>query len=59
MHPPFSAGSGGGGGGEGGVLSLQPNFQKGEGLTRPHHLEKSCWERGADFLSGGLQFSHK
>ena len=34
-HPPFLQGG----------LSLQPNFQKGGGLTGPQFLEGGCWER--------------
>ena len=48
--PPF--------GGEGG-LSLQPNVQKGGGLDRTSSFRGGCWERGADFFQGGLQFLHK
>ena len=45
--------------GEGG-LNLQPNFQKGGGLTGPQLLKGGCWERGGDFFQGeGVQFSHK
>ena len=45
----------------GGWVSLQPNFQKGGGLTGPQFLEWGCWVRGGDFFQerGGLQFSHK
>ena len=47
-----------GGGGAGGV-SLQPNFQKGGGLTGPQLLEGGCWERGGDFFQGGCNFHIK
>ena len=50
---PLFAGGGGGGG-----LNLQPNFEKG-GLDRTPTFRGGCWERGADFFRGALQFSHK
>ena len=46
--PPFYKG--------GGELSLQPNFQKGWGLTEPQLFEGGCWERGGDFFQGGCNF---
>ena len=46
VHPPFLRGGGGG-------LSLQPNIQKGRGLTGPQVLEGGCWERGGEFFQGG------
>ena len=49
----------GGRGGEGGGLNLQPNFQKGRGLTGPQILEGGYWERGVDLIQGWLRFSHK
>ena len=35
-----------------GGLTLQPNFQKGGGLTRPQLLQGGCWERRGDFFQG-------
>ena len=40
-------------------LRLQPNFQKGWGLTGPQLLKEGCWERGDYFFQEGLQFLHK
>ena len=37
-----------------GGLSLQPNIQKGRGLTGPQVLEGGCWERGGEFFQGGV-----
>ena len=45
VQPPLSAGGGGG-------LSLQPNFQKGWGLTGLQLLEGGCWERGERLFLG-------
>ena len=53
VHPPFCSGVGVGG------LSLQPNIQKGRGLTGPQVLEGGCWERGGDFFHGGCNFHIK
>ena len=46
--PPFCRG-----------LSLQPNFQKGGGLTGPQLLEGGCWERGGLLGGGGGCNFHK
>ena len=57
MHPTLSEGGDEGGGW---VLSLQPNFQKGEGLTGPSHLEGVGGKEGVTFFrEGGLQLTHK
>ena len=34
-------------------LNLQPNFQKGEGLTGPQLLEGGCWGKWGWLFSGG------
>ena len=45
--PPLSADEGGG------KLSLQPNFQKGDGLSRTLTFKRACWEReGVTFFRG-------
>ena len=49
----FLLGHGGGGGGAGGV-SLQPNFQKGGGLTGPQLLEGVAEKEESDFFQGGV-----
>ena len=40
------------------LFSLQPHFQEGEGggggLTGSQVLEGSYWERGGDFVQGGV-----
>ena len=51
VHPPAPLSAG--------ELSLQPNFQKGGGLTGPQLLEGGCWERGGDFFQGGCNFHIK
>ena len=53
---PFCWGGGGGG--------LQPNFQKGGGLTGPQLLEWGCWEKGRwhfsrGWVGGGCNFHIK
>ena len=50
MCTPLSAGRG-----KRGLMSLRPNFQKGEGgLNRILiFLEGGCWERRGDFFQGG------
>ena len=54
MHPPpFLQGRGGG------RLSLQLNFQKGGGLTRPQLLEGGSGKKGGDFFQGGCNFHIK
>ena len=40
-------------------INLQPNFQKGGGLTGPQLLEGGCWERRGDLFQGGFQFQDK
>ena len=57
MHPPPLSAGARGGEGAGGV-SLQPNFQKGGGLTGPQLLEGVAGKEGVTFFRG-LQFSHK
>ena len=41
-------------------MNLQPNYQKGRGLTGPQLLEGGCWERGGvDFFQGDCNFHIK
>ena len=43
----------------GGGLSLQPNVQKGGGLTGPHLLEGVAGKEGLTFFRGGCNFDIK